>query len=241
MRKIGRHDLLVILSLTVLAFTTSCSSCRRNALSTNTNTSNSNAPPFVAREPAQYRATRVTTYAGAPPQQTAIARDGDRSRIDFTRDGKQFTLIETPAGRILVSNDRAVFARLRPDQAAITPSEDEALAPDLSTARLLNQTDLPADYRRLRTDQFGGRAVTVFQVTLGTGDTVTESVLWIDDETSFPLKQELAQITGGVRQPNPYITEIRELIIGPPPAGWFDIPAAFHETAVNEFWKVVSQ
>lgn len=220
---------------------TSCGACRKTAPSANTNTSDSSVPLFVAREPAQYRATRITTYPGSAPQQTGIARDGDRTRLDFTREGRQITLIETPAGRILVSNDRAVYARLRPDEAAITPSDDQALAPDLSTARLLNQTDLKAAYQRVRTDHFGGRAVTIYQVNLGASDAMTESWLWIDDETGFPLKQELTQVTGGVRQPGSYVAEIRDLVIGPPPAGWFDIPTTFRETAVDEFWNVVAQ
>jgi outer membrane lipoprotein-sorting protein len=67
---------------------------------------------------------------------------------------------------------------------------------------------------------------------------LTESQLWVDDETGFPLKNELTQINGGVRQSNSFITEIRDLVIGPPPANWFEVPANFRELPITEFWTI---
>lgn len=202
----------------------------------------SSGPPFVAKEPAQYRATRITTTAAdggaARPEQMGIARDGARWRMDLTVKGESITLLDLPEGRVLIARQRNVFARLRPDAPAGLPSTDDApLTPDLSPERLLNQEDWRPDYAKLRPEQFNGRAVTIYQVTLRSGPDLTESQIWIDDETGFPLKTEATATIGGIRQPPGYVTEIRDLVLGPPPAGWFDVPPTAREISVEEFWQ----
>lgn len=203
----------------------------------------SSGPPFTAKEPPQYRATRSTTTTGADggaatSEQVGIARDGARWRQDFTVKGEPITLLDLPEGRVLIARQRTVFARLRPDEPSGSPSvTDDSLAPDLSPERLLNQDDWRPEYAKLRADQFNGRAVTIYQVTLRSGADATESQIWIDDETGFPLKTEATATIGGVRQPPGYVTEIRDLVLGPPPAGWFDVPPAYREIGVAEFWQ----
>jgi hypothetical protein len=227
-----------------LSVTATGPACRRSA---NVNTFHkridASGPPFVAKEPPQYRATRITTTPatdGAPAvtDQVGIARDGAHWRTDFTVNSEAITLLDLPEGRVLIATQRAVFARLRPDEPSGSPPADDApLAPDLSPERLLNQGDLHPEYARLRVDQFGGRPVTIYQITLRGATELTESVIWIDDETGFPLKNEVTETIGGVRQPAVYVSEIRDLTLGPSPAGWFEVPASYREVSTEQFWK----
>jgi hypothetical protein len=42
---------------------------------------------------------------------------------------------------------------------------------------------------------------------------------------------------GGVREPVAYFSKIHGLTVGPPPPGWFDIPANLREIPAAEFWR----
>jgi hypothetical protein len=228
----------------ILLVTLAGSACRRSA---NVNTLHkridASGPPFVAKEPPQYRATRMTTTSAADgtapaPEQVGIARDGPRWRMDLSVNGQAIILLDLPDGRVLIAPQRAVFTRLRPDEPSGLPLADDApLTPDLSPERLLNQDELQPEYAKLRADQFNGRAVTVYQVTVRGSTDQTESVVWVDDETGFPLKNEITETIGGVRQPAVYVSEIRDLTLGPPPAGWFEVPAGYREVPSDQFWK----
>jgi hypothetical protein len=216
--------------------------CRRTA--PDANNSNTAQPgglrPFSSKEPLQYKATRVTTAPGTPPVQVGIARDGDRSRLDYTEARHAVTLLDLPNGRVLISADRRMFARLRAEEpAAPEPSPDEsAFAPDVSPERLNAQLAPQAEFRRLRAELFADRMATVYQIVFSHEADHTEALLWLDDETQFPLKTETYAVVGGVRQA-PEVMEIRDLTLGPPPPGWFDLPAGYAEVPAAEFWRAV--
>lgn len=241
--KLGPHRLGYLVIAVLLVLIAAGSACRRAVpISETFQRIDSSGPPFVAKEPLQYRATRVTNSGldatTATTEQTGIARDGARRRMDVKIGGEDITLLELPEGRVLISQTRAVFARLRADESAGLPvTDDGPLSPDLSPERLVNQDNFEPEYHQLRTEQLNGRATTVYQVTLRTGTDRADTTIWIDDETGFPLKSEMTGSVGEVPQPAVYRTEIRDLILGPPPAAMFELPPGLREVGSADFWR----
>jgi len=157
-------------------------------------------PPFSTREPERYQATRVITSVAytdpaKPPvtkvTKTLIARDGDKRREEYDSDRAEMARIylETPLGRFVMLRSRKIYA----DLTATAPVEvDPELEATLST-RLLSEDNTTTRYQKLGSESVNGRPATRYRATIsraGTTDTVSEVLLWIDDDFGIPVRSE---------------------------------------------------
>ena len=192
---------------------------KREAVHQSPTAESSAVPPFSTREPERYQATRVITNLeytdpAKPPltrvTKTLIARDGDKRREEYDSDRAEAARIylEIPLGRFLVLRSRKVYA----DLTATAPVEiDPELEATLST-RLLSEDNTTTRYQKLGSESVNGRPATKYRATIsraGTTDTISEVLLWIDDDFGIPVRSETSS---GEADRRSHITmELRDL------------------------------
>jgi outer membrane lipoprotein-sorting protein len=179
-------------------------------------------PPFTTKEPARYRAVRTITSSDAGvesrPTKTVIVRDGRMRREEYeTAQGQRIVLLQIPAGTFILVPAAKLLANL--DEVAAAEFQDrleQTPEVDLSTERLLNETDVEMRYQKLGAETLNGRGTIKYRVlsssTSGT-EGQTETFVWIDDSLAMPVRWETSVAAG--ENHTKTIMELSEIYLEP--------------------------
>jgi hypothetical protein len=210
-----RASLLLLLVLFSLVVSQACQTAttNTNTAATNTNTTavtNTNTTTTSAAintsEPEKYRATinlkleaTGNQNVSLPPLTAEFARDGANRRLSFT----------LPGGEEVVyldqQNKRTIILPKRRQYAELTPEATGFDVPSMMTpAQMVNQLKSSNNYQLVGDDQWQGRPATKYRYASTTqtnsqaGEVKTEAYLYVDKDTSLPIRSEtISQSTGG--------------------------------------------
>ena len=243
------------LFLLTLALTTA--SCKKSEVASNQNSTAEvtggageetlATPPFATKEPEHYQALRVITSStgsaangqGAVDSldsQTFVARDGERRREDYeTRSGAKVSFLQLPNGSYVLLPEKKMYAEWRPEATGGADEQAVRGAPDFSPDKLLNEARPEAHYEKLGTEMVNGRATTKYRVTLRgkTGaakETMTESLVWVDEALGMPIKSEMTSTSGA--RVLMELRDIRETV----EASLFELPQDYRKVEEREIF-----
>jgi outer membrane lipoprotein-sorting protein len=161
-------------------------------------------PPFKTKEPERYQAVRTITSSrkGDGPKvvtRTVIARDGRMRREEYeTTAGQKIVYLEIPAGRFVLLPSAKLVASVEATGPVVAGQQSSA--GEISVDLLLNETPAETRYERLGPEGVGGRSATKYRVlTRSTATNVApdiQTLVWIDDELSMPLRWETTANSG---------------------------------------------
>lgn len=178
----------------------------------NRNTSTSqpvvtSVPPFVTKEPESYQARRTITFSesitktgavnGTSTTSVLIMRDGQHRREEYERGSLgAIVYLENSSTRFVLLPQAKLYAELGNEAGAVNeddiPTETTGVSPDY----LLHESPAAARYENLGRDNISGRTTTKYRVTrTETNATArSETLIWVDDELSMPIKSETIHI-----------------------------------------------
>jgi len=218
-----------------------------------------NTLPFSTKEPTVYQAEIVISFA-APDTASDTAAGGPTEQKYFTArdDRKRRTDHEFSAGQImsvLEDQDNKTIVLLPQKKCAAEDAEDaedkagagaaaappgESFGEFLTTEWLAEK--LPANFEDLGKEEVNGKSLNKFRVRFektGTVESVSEAIVWVDEEIGMPVKTEFYSLKDG--QPvNKVTTEFRNLKLSVEP-GIFDLPAGCQNITAGEMQKVLRQ
>lgn len=215
--------------LLVLAILTFCFGCRFWQNLTNTNTSpissgfpeDKSALPFSTREPDVYQ-TRIVVTAGGQQRVTFVAKNGARRRCDYDFGEKNAASWLAAEKNYLLLPGKKIFAEQpAPAQTAEPPGLDSL------TVEWLN-IRAGSEFEDLGTEA----GLRKFSAKLSEGD-ASQVLLFIDEASGLPVKQEYYSIDGGERVLL-YMVELQDLKLE---AGddLFIIPEDYRKVSMEEF------
>lgn len=215
-----RASFMLLLVSFSLAITQACQTdtTNTNTTATNTNTTavtNTNTTTTTAtgatvdtREPDKYRATvnlkleaTGTQTMSTPPLIAEFARDGANRRLSFTLPGgEEVVYLDQQDKRTIILPKRRQYAELTPDATGFE-------VPSMMTpAQMVNQLKTSTSYQKVGDEPWNGRPATKYRYASTTqtnsqaGEVKTEAYLYVDKETSLPLRSEtLSQSSGNVQ------------------------------------------
>lgn len=220
--------LLLLLTLAIAG-----ASCKRSGVNGNANAGNSpgnstaageisTTPPFSTKEPERYQATivtkgglgeqsNVTGMSALTTREMQVARDGQQRRVDAELyPGMKVSYLQTGAGIYMLIPARKIYVEMKPGDAG----QSKNLPPDFSPDKLLNQSAGGARYEMLGKEDVNGRATMKYRVTAtaktGEAQSVTESLIWIDESLGMPIKSETTT-TGGAYNGAKFSMELRDI------------------------------
>jgi hypothetical protein len=202
-----------------------------------------NTLPFSTKEPARYQAEIVISFpAGdsAAEQKYFTARDGEKRRTDYEFSaGETLVLLEGPDNKtIVLLPQKKCSAEDKTRPAAASPGE--SFSEFLTTEWLAEK--LPANFEDLGKEEINGRALGKFRVRFektGSVESVSEAIVWVDEEIGMPVKTEFYSLKDG-RQVNKVTAEFRNLKLSVEP-GIFDVPADCQNIPAKEMQKILRQ
>jgi outer membrane lipoprotein-sorting protein len=228
---------LLSLSLCVLAVA-SCRTANESATNATpkTDTVVSTTPPFKTKEPDRYAATRTITIFNSNGEQvvtkTLIARDGPMRREDEETASIRVVYLELPEGRFILLPDQRVYASTGDDAAASSLSEEtDENSPD----RLLHIDPISTTYQALGAETIAGRSTSKYRIVVNNSAaenvSPNETLMWIDDKLSMPIKSE-TKSPDGART----VIELSGVSLDPDKQ-LFQIPAGFEKIAFSALQK----
>lgn len=154
-------------------------------------------PPFQTKEPERYRATRTITIVTAGGKtvvtKTSIAKDGESRRNES--DGVAY--LDLPEGRFVLLPDEKVYADLA-TAPGVPPSDDEEL--EISPERLLHTETGSTSYQRAGSEVIAGRNASKYRTVVNSSSSgnvsLSETLIWIDDRLSMPIRSESKSADG---------------------------------------------
>jgi hypothetical protein len=177
-----------------------------NANLTNTNANTSSSSGVETKEPDVYTATvtlKLETLGdqkmSVPSVQANVARNGEDRRMEFSLPGGEKLIYLDKGGKqFVISPNRKQYAELTKD--ALGFEVRRMLMP----GEIVNQVKNIRGVERVGEEQLSGRAVIKYRygATANTGTQAgqvnTESFVYVDKETSLPLRSEtVSQSQGG--------------------------------------------
>ncbi|HEX3187496.1 MAG TPA: hypothetical protein VHQ94_22035 [Pyrinomonadaceae bacterium] len=233
---------LLSLSLCVLAVA-SCRTASEPATndSPKTDTVVSNTPPFKTKEPERYSATRTITVfnpdGDTSTSSTLIARDGPRWREEPQATEPRVIYLDLPEGRFVVyPEDKVYAAATNDDERANSQSEEPD---DNSPDRLLHTDPIRTTYQSLGAETIAERRVSKYRIvvndSLAENVSPNETLMWIDEELSMPIKSE-TKSADGTRT----VTEISHVILDPDKQ-LFKIPPDYKKVGFSTLQKQLSE
>lgn len=225
------HAALPLLLLLTLAL--AAASCKRSGVNGNADSGNSSGnstaageisttPPFSTKEPERYQATIVTKgglgeqsnvpgMSALTTREMQVARDGQQRRVDAELyPGMKVSYLQTSAGMYMLIPARKIYVEMKQGDAGLTKN----LSPEFSPDKLLNQSAGGARYELLGKEDVNGRVTTKYRVTAtsknGETQSVTESLIWIDESLGMPVKSETTT-TGGAYNGAMFSMELRDI------------------------------
>ena len=180
--------------------------CRSASEGTNTANSASevivsSTPPFQTKEPARYRATQtvsiVTPKGEKNASTTLLAKDGELRRIDSIG----MVYLETPQGTFVLLPAGKVYADLAGEASIGSAQEGEPFK--LSPEGLLHSDVNPTTgYQKLGTEMIDGRNANKYRVVVNSSSggsvSVSETLIWVDEDLNIPIKSETKTAEGAV-------------------------------------------
>lgn len=173
---------------------------------TNTTTTTSTSASVNTNEPEKYRATINLKLEATgnqnmtlPPLTAEFARDGANRRLSFTLPGgEEVVYLDQQNKRTIILPKRRQYAELTPDATGFD-------VPSMMTpAQMVNQLKTSTNYQLVGDDQWQGRPATKYRYASTTqtnsqaGEVKTEAYLYVDKETSLPIRSEtISQSTSG--------------------------------------------
>lgn len=184
--------------------------------------------PFATTEPETFQAEFVVTADGKEDK-TFIARNGNLRRYDFNYGQKiQVSVVQTADGKsFVVFQNKKIYAENSKD--ATAQSLENPF--DFLTTEWLNQK---ADARFERLDAENG--FMKYRVSLGDNQ-IAESIIWVDENTGLPVRQEFYSTSGEQRSLN-FTFEMKNFK-PQTDALLFEVPKDFHKVSVEEFHKIL--
>ncbi len=190
-----RERALISISLLLLGVAACRSQTEPVATDSSTDTVVSSTPPFQTKEPDRYRAVRTITTVTAAGEttitKTSVARSGETRRTEFTTGSKTLIYIDGPLGRFVLLLDERVCAEVAAGAGPLLNADD---ASEISPERLLHTDTGETSYQKLGAESIGGRNTTRYRIVVNSltaaNVTVSETLMWIDDELKMPIKSE---------------------------------------------------
>ena len=222
-----------VLLLVVLLVLTSCKSQNESATTdAPAETIVSSTPPFQAKEPERYQATRTMTAVNADGKTfvttSFTARDGDRRRHEFESFSKTVVSLDLPEGRFILFPDEKIYAELA-DGFNSTPT-DEVVG--ITSEWLLHEDAGTTSYQNLGKEVIGGRNTTKYKtvVNISSSGNVSQSetLIWIDEALNMPIKSETTS-TGSLR----FTMELSNVTLNVD-EGMFQVPNDYEKIAITE-------
>ncbi len=231
-----------LISVSLVLFTLSCrppSSSVTNDNST-TETIVSSTPPFQTKEPDRYRATRTITTSTANGQTVTtkilIARDGEMRRNESQMAAKTVTYLEGPEGRFVLLADEKIYSDVVPG--TILPATEAGDALERSPEGLLHMETGSTSYQRLGKETVDGRNTDKYRVIVNAANTgnvtVSETMIWIDDALTMPIKSETRSAEG-----TRVLMELSDISFEVN-VSLFKIPEGYQKLGIAEFLKHLS-
>jgi len=174
----------------------------------------SSSPPFQTKEPDRYSATRTITITKISGEtvvtRSSIARDGELRRYEFEAADdadKRTVYLEVPEGRFVLLPGEKIYADLGSENDAGLSEEDETFPEGL-----LHSDITTTSYQKIGPESIGGRSATKYRIVVNSSSSenvsVSETLMWVDDELHMPIKSETKSAGGGK-----VIMEISDLVL----------------------------
>ena len=189
----AHRSALLTLALCALAIT----SCRTTTEPTpadpaKTDTIVSTIPPFKTKEPERYSATRTITVFAANGDttitKTLLAKDGSRRREE-PQTALPVVYLDLPEGRFVLYPEAKVYAA-----ATVEDSSGDEGPEENSADSLLHADPISTTYQSLGMETVAGRSTSKYRIVVNNpareNVTQNESLMWIDDSLSMPIKSE---------------------------------------------------
>lgn len=184
----------------IVLLASACAQTQRVATETSANdTVVSSTPPFQAKEPERYRATRTITTVTADDIQeitkNSIARDGELRREEHDNGVQRVVYLNIAEGRFVLLPEEKVYADAA-DAGHLESGDESESSPD----RLLHTEPISTTYQRLGAESVNGRNTQKYRVVVNgsTGANVSgsESTVWVDEALQLPVKSEMKSADG---------------------------------------------
>jgi outer membrane lipoprotein-sorting protein len=199
-------------------------------------------PPFTTKEPESFQAKMVVTSSlGAQMPSPAplvyeVARNGDKRRVEFEKEGEKVALIQTPSGQVVLNLSKKEYAEFKQggkEKGGVDQPNANSTA-DNPLERILNQPPVGAKYEKLGQEEVNGRMATKYRVTtrqaINTGEqneqVSIESFIWIDESLGMPIKSQTTYRGQNGRTASSTM-EVRDIKLETPPASMFEIPKGY--------------
>jgi hypothetical protein len=174
----------------------------------------SSTPPFQTKEPDRYSATRTITITRISGEtvvtRSSIARDGELRRYEFEAADdadKRTVYLDVPEGRFVLLPGEKIYADLGSENDAGLSKEDETFPEGL-----LHSDITSTSYQKIGPESIGGRSTTKYRIVVNSSSSenvsVSETLMWVDDELHMPIKSETKSAGGGK-----VIMEISDLVL----------------------------
>ncbi len=189
---------LALLSISIpLLIVASCRSPNEPSTTNSapTETVVSSTPPFKTKEPDRYRAIRIITIVSVAGKtvvtKTSIARDGEMRR----NESENVTYLDLPDGRFVLLPEDKIYADLA-TETNFDGGEDEEISPE----GLLHSGATTTSYQRIDAESIHGRNTNKYRILVNSSTsgsvTVSETLIWIDENLSMPIKSETTSADG---------------------------------------------
>ena len=196
----------------------------------------SSTPPFQTKEPDRYRATRIITIVNSSGEtvvtKTSIARNGESRR----HESENVAFLDVPAGRFIVLLTDNVYADLADDSVLPTREDDDQL--EISPERLLHAEASDTAYQKIGQETIGGRNTNKYRIVVNGSSpgsvSVNETLIWIDDTLSMPIRSETKSANGAR-----ITTELSDVTLEVD-GRIFEVPNGYKKIAFSELRKLMT-
>lgn len=179
-----------------------------NSTNSNINMSNTTSSSVETKEPEQYQATVKLKFETTGEQkltipaelQAVVARQGQNRRMEFNMpNGEKLVYLETNGKNLLILPARRQYAELNKESVGF---EVRSL---MTPEQIVNQVKNMKGVQRVGEEKYGDRDAVKYQYDAVTdtktkaGNVETKSFIYVDKETSLPLRSETtaASLSGG--------------------------------------------
>ena len=191
-----RSTAVLSVSLAFL-FVAGCQSQKQTTEVAESESAISSTPLFQTKEPERYRATRTITIFSTNGEslitKTLTARNGESRFVESETNGKRSVYLTIPEGSFTLWPDEKIYVDLTNGPGFATAENEEQ--PDVSYEHYLHgDANTTSTYQKLGTEVIDGRNSTKYRVVVnsssGASVKQTETMIWIDEALSIPIKSE---------------------------------------------------
>jgi hypothetical protein len=184
-----------------------------------------NKIPFSTKEPEIFQ-TEIVVSANGQERVYFVARNGENLRFDYNFTDKNRVSILQTDKNYLIFPDKKIYAEAAGGE---IPAASDDWTKFLTTEWLNERTE--ANFERLDAEN----NLVKYRVRFNESD-LSESVIYVDENLGFPVKQEFFSINGEQRTLN-FTVELRNLK-RQTDENTFSIPKDFRKVSIAEFRKI---